>query len=57
MSESEMVKMCVILAMSGSFIIPAVIGSIVELIRHRKNKGLFRDKEALKLLRYMRSDD
>ena len=57
MSESEMVKMCVVLIPMLAMFVPAVIGSIVELIRHRKNKGLFKDEEALKLLRYMRSDD
>ena len=57
MNESEMVKMCVVMLPMLAMFVPAVIGSIVELIRHRKNKDLFKDKEALKLLAYMTEED
>ncbi len=57
MSESEMVKMCVVLMPCIVFLTVAVIGAVHEAIRKRSSADLFKDKEALKLLRYMRSDD
>ena len=57
MTESEVVKMCVALMPCAAFIMVTIIGAIHEAIRKRHSVNLFKDKEALKLLRYMRSDD
>ena len=57
MTESEMVKMCVVLLPCVAFITVAVVGAIHEAIRKRHSVNLFKDKEALKLLRYMRSEE
>ena len=57
MSESEIVKMCVVLMPCVAFVLTALVAYIAENIRNRNSADLFKDKEALKLLRYMRSDD
>lgn len=57
MNESEMVKMCVVLLPFIAFVLTALVAYITEIIRNRNSADLFKDKEALKLLRYMRSDD
>lgn len=57
MTESEMVKMCVVLLPFIAFVLTALVAYITEIIRNRNSVNLFKDKEALKLLRYMRSDD
>ena len=57
MTESEIVKMIVVLMPCVAFITVAIIAGITELIQKRHSADLFKDKEALKLLRYMRSDD
>ena len=57
MTESEIVKMIVVLVPCIAFITVAIIAGITELIQKRHSADLFKDKEALKLLRYMRSDD
>lgn len=57
MSESEIVKTCVVLMPCAAFIIVTIIGAIHEAIRERHSVNLFKDKEALKLLRYMRGED
>ena len=57
MSESEIVKMCVVILPCVAFITVAIIAGITELIQNRNSADLFKDKEALKLLAYMRSDD
>ena len=57
MNESKMVKMCVVLLPFIAFALTALVAYITEIIRNRNSADLFKDKEALKLLRYMRSDD
>ena len=57
MTESEIVKMIVVLMPCVAFITVAIIAGITELIQKRHSADLFKDEEALKLLRYMRSDD
>ena len=57
MNESEMVKLIVVLLPCVAFITVALIAGITELIQKRHSADLFKDEEALKLLRYMRSDD
>lgn len=57
MTESEMVKMCVVLLPFVAFVLTALVAYIAENIRNRNSADLFKDKEALKLLAYMRSDD
>lgn len=57
MNESEMVKMMVVLIPSALAVISGFIGWIIEEIRNRHSADLFKDEEAMKLLRYMREDD
>ena len=57
MNESEMVKMIVVLMPFIAFALTALVAYIAENIRNRNSADLFKDKEALKLLAYMRSDD
>ena len=57
MNESEMVKMIVVLMPFIAFALTALVAYITEIIRNRNSVNLFKDKEALKLLRYMREED
>ena len=57
MSESEMVKLIVVLLPCVAFVLTALVAYIAENIRNRNSADLFKDKEALKLLRYMREED
>ena len=57
MSESEIVKMCVVLMPCVAFVLTALVAYIAENIRNRNSADLFKDKEALKLLRYMREEN
>ena len=57
MTESEMVKMCVVLLPFIAFVLTALVAYITEIIRNRNSADLFKDKEALKLLRYMREEE
>jgi len=57
MSESEVVKMCVVLMPCIAFFIVGIVGMIYEVIQKRHSADLFKDEEAMKLLRYMREDD
>ena len=57
MSESEAVKMVVVLLPFIAFVLTALVAYITEIIRKRHSVNLFKDKEALKLLRYMRSEE
>lgn len=57
MTESEMVKTIVVLMPCVAFIMVTIIGAIHEAIRKRHSADLFKDKEALKLLRYMREEE
>ena len=57
MTESEIVKMIVVLMPCVAFVLTALVAYIAENIRNRNSADLFKDKEALKLLAYMRSDD
>lgn len=57
MTESEMVKMIVVLMPFIAFALTALVAYITENIRNRSSADLFKDEEALKLLAYMRSDD
>ena len=57
MNESEMVKMCVVILPCVAFVLTALVAYIAENIRNRNSADLFKDKEALKLLRYMREEE
>lgn len=57
MTESEMVKMCVVLLPCIVFIGVGIIAGITEAIQNRHSSDLFKDDEAMKLLRYMREDE
>ncbi len=57
MSESEMVKMCVVLLPFIAFVLTALVAYITEIIRNRNSVNLFKTKEGRKLLAYMREDD
>lgn len=57
MTESEIVKMCVVILPCVAFVLTALVAYIAENIRNRNSADLFKDEEALKLLAYMRSDD
>lgn len=57
MSESEMVKMCVVLMPFIAFVLTALVAYITEIIRNRNSMNLFKTKEGRKLLAYMREDD
>ena len=53
MSESEMVKMCVVLIPMLAMFVPAIIGGIIEMIKDRKSVDLSKTKEGKELLAYM----
>ncbi len=57
MTESEMVKMCVVLLPFIAFVLTALVAYITEIIRNRNSVNLFKTKEGRKLLAYMREDD
>lgn len=57
MTESEMVKMCVVLLPCIVFIGVGIIAGITELIQKRHSADLFKDEEASKLLAYMTEED
>ena len=57
MSESEMVKMIVVLVPFIAFALTALVAYIVETIKNRNSVNLFKTKEGRKLLAYMREDD
>ena len=57
LSESEIVKLCVVLIPSILFAVSAFVGLIIEEARKHNSTDLFKDKEALKLLRYMREEE
>ena len=57
MSESEMVKMIVVLMPFIAFALTALVAYITEIIRNRNSVNLFKTKEGRKLLAYMREDD
>lgn len=57
MNESDMVKMIVVLMPCVAFVLTALVAYIAENIRKRNSADLFKDEEALKLLRYMREED
>ena len=57
MSESEMVKMIVVLMPCVVFIGTAVVRTIYGAIRNRHSVNLFKDKEGRELLCYMRSEE
>ena len=57
MTESEMVKMIVVLMPFIAFALTALVAYIAENIRNRNSVNLFKTKEGRKLLAYMREDD
>ena len=56
MSESEMVKMAVLLVPILVMFVSAVIGGIIEEIGNFKNKDCFKDAEAQALLKRVKSE-
>ena len=56
MSESEIVKMCVVLIPILVMFVSAVIGGIIEEIGNFKNKDCFKDEEAQALLKRVKSE-
>ena len=57
MTESEMVKMCVVLLPFIAFALTALVAYIVETIKNRNSVNLFKTGEGRKLLAYMTEDD
>ena len=57
MTESEIVKMIVVLLPCVAFVLTALVAYIAENIRNRNSADLFKDKEALKLLAYMTEEE
>lgn len=57
MTESQLVKMIVVLVPCIVFMTVAVIGAVHETIKKRNSTDLFKDEEALKLLAYMTEED
>ena len=51
MTESEMVKLCMVLIPILAMFVPAVIGGIIEEIGNYKSKDCFKGEEAQALLR------
>ena len=56
MSESEVVKMAVLLVPILVMFVSAVIGGIIEEIGNFKNKDCFKDDEAQALLKRVKSE-
>lgn len=52
MSESEMVKMAVMMFLILAMLVPAIIGGIIETITNYKNKDCFKDEEAQAFLKH-----
>lgn len=52
MSESEMVKMCMVLIPMLAMFVPAIIGGIIEEIGNCKNRDCFKDDEAQAFLKH-----
>ena len=57
MTESEAVKMAVVLVPVIWTVVVFLAGWIVEEVRNYKNRDLFKDEDAMKLLRHTREDD
>ena len=57
MTESQLVKMIVVLVPCIVFMTVAVIGAVQKKKKKRNSTDLFKDEEALKLLAYMTEED
>ena len=57
MSESEVVKMAVVLVPMAWIAVVLLIGWIVEEVRNYRNRDLFKDEDAMKLLRHTREEE
>lgn len=57
MSESEVVKMAVVLVPTLWIAVVLLIGWIVEEVRNYRNRDLFKDEDAMKLLRHTREEE
>ena len=56
MTESEIVKMCVVMLPILAMFVSAVIGGIIEEIGNFKSKDCFKDDEAQALLKRVKSE-
>ena len=56
MSESEMIKMCVVLVPVIWTVVVFLAGWIVEEVRNYKNRDLFKDEESQALLKKVKSE-
>ena len=57
MSESEVVKMAVVLVPVIWTVVVFLAGWIVEEVRNYRNRDLFKDEDAMKLLRHTREEE
>lgn len=57
MSESEVVKMAVVLVPVIWTVVVFLAGWIAEEVRNYKNRDLFKDEDAMKLLRHTREEE
>ena len=57
MTESEVVKMAVVLVPMAWIAVVLLAGWIAEEVRNYKNRDLFKDEDAMKLLRHTREEE
>ena len=57
MTESEAVKMAVVLVPVIWTVVVFLAGWIAEEVRNYKNRDLFKDEDAMKLLRHTREEE
>lgn len=57
MSESEVVKMAVVLVPTLWIAVVLLAGGIAEAVKNYRNRDLFKDEEAMKLLRHTREEE
>lgn len=57
MTESEAVKMAVVLVPMAWIAVVLLIGGIAEAVKNYRNRDLFKDEEAMKLLRHTREEE
>ncbi len=56
MTESEMIKMCVVLVPMAWITVVLLAGWIVEEVRNYRNRDLFKDEDAQAILKKVKSE-
>ena len=56
MTESEMIKMCVVLVPVIWTVVVFLAGQIVEEVRNYRNRDLFKDEDAQAILKKVKSE-